>query len=506
MKLGPILPMSYKKLKANVEHLFSLHIDILQYLDEAEAPQKVKIPCDTPPKFWVPKTVAKIYGKWKAEVQKPSNRTLTALECEFKNAIIQRRTFNPPQRLYDLLTPASMESLYEKVDSTIDKIERGVFAPSRIVQPSGLYRKFSLLPQPSFTKVSIQVDTAALYDILRLGGHQLPTGGKNAFLEQRDEHWDRFFDLSLLKGVGGTNKHFDHFLTTDGIKAGLVCTRPKPNTWKEHDLMGKDAEGEPEISKDSTIWGCDPGIRSIVTMTNTTVDHESNDPPQVIELTGKQYHHQCFHNQARINRQKRLLMDPTTVDRERRVVLRKTADQREYEAHLRSCLDNGTFKHLVEFNGNNREDTWRSFRYRQRTLDDFANFVWRCSDSAAKKKDIILAYGDASFNHAMRGHRAIPTHRFPKTMGRHMTLSYTSEYRTSQQCSQLCTDDFQRLKNVKHEDSNNTIFAVKYCEDCKIFWNRDENAARNILHKCLKDKIEGYVDPHFQRPTSSSRN
>lgn len=100
----------------------------------------------------------------------------------------------------------------------------------------------------------------------------------------------------------------------------------------------------------------------------------------------------------------------------------------------------------------------------------------------------------------MRGHHPILTKRFPNTMVRHMTLSYTSEYRTSQQCSEQCTDDFQRLKNVKHKDSKDTTFAVKYCDQCNTFWNRDVNAARNILHKCLRDQVDDYRDPHFSAP------
>lgn len=65
---------------------------------------------------------------------------------------------------------------------------------------------------------------------------------------------------------------------------------------------------------------------------------------------------------------------------------------------------------------------------------------------------------------------------------------------------------FPKLKNVKHEAAKDAIFAVKYYDKRNIFWNTDINAARNILHKCLSDKVDDHLDPHFQPPTSSSGN
>lgn len=62
------------------------------------------------------------------------------------------------------------------------------------------------------------VDTLGLQQVSRSPALENVTAGAS-------DLWQQFFDTSLLQGVSDIVKRFDHFITTDAVKAGFKCIR-----------------------------------------------------------------------------------------------------------------------------------------------------------------------------------------------------------------------------------------------------------------------------------------
>lgn len=312
-----------------------------------------------------------------------------------------------------------------------------------------------------------------------------------ALYQEREKYWSQLFDLSLLQGVTGVWKRFDYFFTTNGVKCGFVCTRPKRRNDNDEFL---DTDNGNVVAE----WGGDPGVRSLLVLSNSCTLKETRSPLCIIDFKASLYHHLCHHNLTRKHRNERLDNDSEILELERNITINKTMNAQQYVQHLQTCLPGNVFRRLVTFNSMNRLDLWRSFKKRKSTLDQFANHIWRKSD-VEDKKSVIIAYGDAVFSHSMRGNAPVPTKTLKNTLARHLTLIPTSEYRTSQICSHLCTDEYEKMTNAIEQDTNDRIYAVKFCNNCRTFWNRDVNASRNILYRNVHQATFHCDDQRFAR-------
>ncbi|KAI3660701.1 hypothetical protein MP638_001141, partial [Amoeboaphelidium occidentale] len=93
-----------------------------------------------------------------------------------------------------------------------------------------------------------------------------------------------------------------------------------------------------------------------------------------------------------------------------------------------------------------------------------------CKRIAGEKLDSIVAYGSAKFSASSRGSPPIPTtHLYKKLLEKKVCVRLVWEHRTSVVCS-VCHNDLPKGKKWR----------VKICPICKIYWNRDVNAASNI--------------------------
>ena len=63
-----------------------------------------------------------------------------------------------------------------------------------------------------------------------------------------------------------------------------------------------------------------------------------------------------------------------------------------------------------------------------------------------------------------------------------MTVKLLDEHRTSKVCSS-CKD--KELDGYRTADSDRPVYALKLCNQCSRVWNRDDNAARNLLRVML---------------------
>ena len=128
-------------------------------------------------------------------------------------------------------------------------------------------------------------------------------------------------------------------------------------------------------------------------------------------------------------------------------------------------------------------------------------------DPRLKKEDVIVAFGSARFSSSsLRGLGPVPLLRFRKHLERYATVVLTSEMRTSRVCSNGCgwdghpepASDEEGWARKKEYDlvpmrgqrrrcghPGPNLHAVLVCPTCKMVWNRDVNAARNIGYMFL---------------------
>jgi hypothetical protein len=100
-------------------------------------------------------------------------------------------------------------------------------------------------------------------------------------------------------------------------------------------------------------------------------------------------------------------------------------------------------------------------------------------------------HGDGSFSSVSKGHapscnktllNRLKTCYKPSGYSRnHVKIKMMDEFRTSI----LCSKCHKRMENAKRKTDKSKIHSVLVCNDCKIFWNRDVNACRNMLSLAL---------------------
>ena len=107
------------------------------------------------------------------------------------------------------------------------------------------------------------------------------------------------------------------------------------------------------------------------------------------------------------------------------------------------------------------------------------------------QRGIIVAYGDGDMSSNMRGVSPLLSTAFYKKMKSSATVQLVSEFRTSKLCS--CCE---------HELTKGDSFRVLRCNNSqciRTFWNRDINAAINILKLFLHSCSTGTRLPKFSR-------
>ena len=147
--------------------------------------------------------------------------------------------------------------------------------------------------------------------------------------------------------------------------------------------------------------------------------------------------------------------------------------------YLKYVFQNGKFDKMLDLRCSRhyKKLRWRCYIHNKLTINRFCEEM--LTETVAEKT--IVCFGDASFRHNSKGHASSPKQeRFVKRLRQLKANVYmTNEYNTSQICSKCMKG--QRLEDCK--TSTNSHY-VRRCTNktCRTIWNRDVNAARNILY------------------------
>ena len=126
--------------------------------------------------------------------------------------------------------------------------------------------------------------------------------------------------------------------------------------------------------------------------------------------------------------------------------------------------------------------------HKYKTLDAYCKKLY----TAENKANTVVAYGDASFCHTSKGHPSSLKgnwikHRLEKVHGIHVLM--TKEYNSSQVCS-ACHHDRKLVGLGSKRDPTYFLYNyagisskhfVRRCTNCLMIWQRDINAANNMI-------------------------
>ena len=164
----------------------------------------------------------------------------------------------------------------------------------------------------------------------------------------------------------------------------------------------------------------------------------ADDRAKQIAVSSAMWHDLAFHNAATKIRHRRLREElargVNVREIETGLPTGKTCQVNRYGDRIREVAQ--CFRQLFRFYMRMRRVRWRTYQREQRALHQICLHIK--GDRHAKRSDVVVAFGAASFGSAMRGVRGVPVKKFRKYLARYVTLVLVDEFRTSRVCSHLC--------------------------------------------------------------------
>jgi hypothetical protein len=334
--------------------------------------------------------------------------------------------------------------------------------------------------------------------------------------------WAKHFDLHLLPKQAARGLDFAYSLKTDGLVACVSMERAKSGceisasndpdgncAMENSELEEKKRQENKSANSDSATWrrihytrsqrivGLDPGRRDVFVAVDrhNEVTRCSNGEMQF--LSGRLFRQrqvEKWMRSAGLHKIKRLT--PSS----------RVSTVKAYKAHLRYLLSHA--QRLLAFHC-----TLRQRRLRRKT--DILRT--KALDTVCKRitngdRRTIVAFGAASFSSSSPGHASTPRKALKERLRQHCALVVDiDENLTSQVCScchkrslvahhkKTIPVKVRRYNNTTHRASAKPtaedqvkdgvkptitvpINGVRVCPNCRIAWNRDVNAARNMLY------------------------
>jgi hypothetical protein len=144
------------------------------------------------------------------------------------------------------------------------------------------------------------------------------------------------------------------------------------------------------------------------------------------------------------------------------------------------------------------EDKWfqktkmRKYVKTQQALEKCVRAITGENDKA-KQKEVVVAFGDKSTAGCMRGLAPLLGNALVRKLRKDTVFFFVDEFQTSKKCS-CCHSNMSGLEST---------FRIKTCDnkDCiRTYWDRDVNAAINILINFFYQVVHKKRHPDFVRP------
>ncbi|KAI9204830.1 uncharacterized protein BJ171DRAFT_598856 [Polychytrium aggregatum] len=358
----------------------------------------------------------------------------------------------------------------------------------------------------------VKIDTVTLWQLLDTEQHlgltwdMLKEEGEDG-INNQDRLWRSCFKLrsSLFQERDVNKKLFNYEISTDGIGCtiGLVkFVRRTDHT--ETTTPVKTAEqriqahiGSPD--PDKTTWiGIDPGVGSIFTAVIQAPGHQD----EVVSFSNGHYQHMCGHksNTDWHNTMKYRLSIETWMST---TPSPKVSSSEAFKVHLTHVLRPELRVQLDFHLGKKaRHHRFTGHKRRQVAVDRMCKAVLK---HAPIRTDVVIAFGNASWRQG-KGYASSPRRqrfaryfeqfehhrRRPNHPHGSVKVASTNEFNTSQVCSK-CLEPV-RLEGLDAPSVANSHF-VRSCKNpsCRTVWNRDVNAARNMITSTRIRSVKGQL-------------
>jgi hypothetical protein len=358
---------------------------------------------------------------------------------------------------------------------------------------------YTLVPIYTQNAKYIRIDTNVLHVLL---GSTRGTGANvTQFRARREEFFRTHFNLpARLFNVNTRSPNFNFMIDTDGVGASVhifrwkwIVIRPNETATERdnrlaeareerHDQLCRNIQNRAD-EHDLQWVGIDPGRKTAIAASK--LDDENDH--WSFKLSTADYHHRIKANESKQRKEEQLrkagvfewlLQSPTM----------KTHCAASTLQCLRRTFETNHLHHIVDMNCTRKikHMRWKVYIHRMKTIDQTCKSILGNDPSHT-----IIAFGAGKFNPTSRGYKSSPTsssylvNRL-KTV-HHATVLNIWEFNTSQVCSN-CRYPLKLTGVGDNQDPWMTDVDipkphfVRRCTNplCRIIWNRDVNAARNM--------------------------
>ena len=375
-------------------------------------------------------------------------------------------------------------------------------------------RRFDLLPRKkSFAPIFIPIQSRFLLSTLLSlknkdkGEAQPMSAGlrRVAGTMEADAIWRTWFNINSVETC---TKRFGYRIVTDGVSVTVVMNKPAC-----HLLATTDATDDRIVisgaptNRPMQFAGVDPGYGDVVTVAHQT-RRDVPPPGKSFATRTKSYSGRKYYEDAKINASRRRTDKWNEDTRHLHDLLRAERDHgdfSEYQLSMRYTLANARVLLAHRMTRGYRNMRFLRKRFKMKAVNDICDLI------APSDKFTVVGYGDwkGSPGSPIKRKCSGPQQAIKRELLRRQSkgrclFAHISEFRTSI----LSSDTWERMTNMhaksvtrqwdgtlKEQDKPSKVHKVLHCKNSgKTTWNRDVNAARNILMLLMR-RVNGQARP-----------
>jgi hypothetical protein len=352
---------------------------------------------------------------------------------------------------------------------------QGVFKQAEAVN-------FSIAPQAQIKSHFLVIDTKILYHMSKNVG--LHRENESTFRSNKDDYWHEYFDLESLRDVS----YFADYIETDGVALCVHYELPKSQISPQGDQLtqrssfstsNQTVNSQPPVSEDQRCIAFDPNRENIL----YGVERLPNGEMQTYILSRGRYYEEGHINRSHRRTHKcEQAIQPINDQLSQTTAKTPSIDQLIEYVQIQNQHREQLWAHRTQKKyARNRMDV---YIHKNKCLDRFFSSLWQGNQSPP-----IIAYGNAKFASTGPGEKAVPTTGVAKKCQQYYKTVGIDEHLTTKMCHEcgekltvLYHDEHKEIKMTKGS-SGKKIRGLRWCgsTSCLKLWNRDQNAALNIL-------------------------
>ncbi|MGL5961115.1 MAG: zinc ribbon domain-containing protein [Cetobacterium sp.] len=335
------------------------------------------------------------------------------------------------------------------------------------------WKNFTLVPLYKAGRKHIQYDRRAFHALLcalKIVPKKLNEKGRMVQVTDREFDWNEFINVRQLPKA-----NFHGSFTTDGVS---VCVK--------YNRVFKPKHPSKEIINNFNCEiGMDPGLKLFITAVKK---YPQSGYHENVKISNATYQYENGSHSRKNKRLKWTKKQDELIEKDRNGVV-SSMSPTKYKEFVRFELKWMKKKQLMYNQKKIARLKFDEYVRKHKTVSNYVNLL------VGKAKKVGVYYGDASIaaNSPIKGYVRIPGKLLKEKLKLHprITVIMVDEFRSSKLCS-LCYQEVQIPKSPHRFVS---------CQSCKKVFNRDINAANNMLTLGRLEELKRPIE--FCRTTRS---